>query len=400
MLDCGRSKHMSLKAAIYDPYLDTLGGGERYCLTVGELLSKSGYEVDIFWSGNQELLNQATDRFGLDLSQIRLTPDIFGLVPEKIDLLDQPPEILKSRSNNSSNIFKKIKNFINKYRILSRYDLIFYLSDGSVPFLFAKKNILHVQVPFILVEDFKTKLVNLIKNIFIHKIICNSNFTAKFLGQFSPSKVSILYPPVDVESFYPSKQKENIILSVGRFDNILNAKKQDVLVEAFKKIIQNNPSSNWKLILMGGSREKPENNHYLNHLKHLAKDLPIEFVVNPDFEKLKEIYSISKIYWHAAGYGVDEMTHPEETEHFGMTVVEAMASGLVPVVISKGGLTEIVKDAINGFTWQSIEELVAKTQLLLASSSELNKLSISSKESSTQFSKKVFEDKIVSLIKQ
>lgn len=389
---------MSLRAAIYDPYLDTMGGGERYCLTVGELLSKSGYEVDIFWSGNQELLNQATIRFGLDLSRIHLVPDIFGLVPQKIDLLDQPPELLKSRALHSQNIFKKINNFINKYKILSRYDLIFYLSDGSVPFLFAKKNFLHVQVPFILVEDIKTKLLNLIKNLFIHRIICNSKFTAKFLGQFPPSKVSILYPPVDVDSFYASPQKENIILSVGRFDNILNAKKQDILVEAFRKICQNNPSSPWKLVLMGGSREKPENNHYLNHLEHLAKDLPIEFIVNPNFEKLKEIYSISKIYWHAAGYGVDEMSHPEETEHFGMTVVEAMASGLVPVVISKGGLTEIVKDKENGFTWQSIEELVAKTQLLLASSAELDKLSVSSRESSTQFSKKVFEDKIITLI--
>ena len=266
--------------------------------------------------------------------------------------------------------------------------------------MFAKKNILHVQVPFILVEDLKTKISNQIKNIFIHKIICNSKFTAKFLGQFPSSKVSILYPPVDIESFQPSSSKENIILSVGRFDNILNAKKQDVLVEAFKKICQNNPSSPWKLVLMGGSREKPENNHYLNHLEHLAKDLPIEFIVNPNFEKLKEIYSISKIYWHAAGYGVDETSHPEETEHFGMTVVEAMASGLVPVVISKGGLTEIVKDNENGFTWQNIEELVAKTQLLIASPQELDKLSVSSQESSAEFSKKVFEDKIITLINQ
>lgn len=391
---------MSLRAAIYDPYLDTLGGGERYCLTVGELLSKSGYDVDIFWSGDQELLNQATLRFGLDLSLIHLVPDIFGLVPQKIDLLDQPPENLKSRPSYTGNPFKKISSFINKYKILSHYDLIFYLSDGSVPFLFATKNILHVQVPFILVEDLKTKISNQIKNIFIHKIICNSKFTAKFLGQFPSSKVSILYPPVDIESFQPSSSKENIILSVGRFDNILNAKKQDILVEAFKKICQNNPSSPWKLVLMGGSREKPENNHYLNHLEHLAKDLPIEFIVNPNFEKLKEIYSISKIYWHAAGYGVDETSHPEETEHFGMTVVEAMASGLVPVVISKGGLTEIVKDNENGFTWQNIEELVAKTQLLIASPQELDKLSVSSQESSAEFSKKVFEDKIITLINQ
>jgi len=40
-----------MRAAIYDPYLDTLGGGERYCLTVAEILLKNGWQVDLFWSG-------------------------------------------------------------------------------------------------------------------------------------------------------------------------------------------------------------------------------------------------------------------------------------------------------------------------------------------------------------
>ena len=33
---------MRKQAAIYDPYLDTLGGGERYCLTIAEILLKKG----------------------------------------------------------------------------------------------------------------------------------------------------------------------------------------------------------------------------------------------------------------------------------------------------------------------------------------------------------------------
>ncbi len=31
-----------MKAAIYDPYLDTLGGGEKYALTVAETMLKMG----------------------------------------------------------------------------------------------------------------------------------------------------------------------------------------------------------------------------------------------------------------------------------------------------------------------------------------------------------------------
>ena len=50
---------MHKRVAIYDPYLDTLGGGERYCLTVAEILLKKGYLVDLFWSGDKDLIEIA-----------------------------------------------------------------------------------------------------------------------------------------------------------------------------------------------------------------------------------------------------------------------------------------------------------------------------------------------------
>jgi glycosyltransferase involved in cell wall biosynthesis len=392
---------MSLKAAIYDPYLDTLGGGERYCLTVGEILLKHNYQVDLFWSGNQEIISLAEKRFNLKLDGIKCVPDIFGLTHKKIDLIEENiSKSLQSRLIPKLNYFQKIKNYFHKFKILSQYDLVFFLSDGSIPFLFSKKNFLHIQVPFILKQNILDKIINLIKVKFIHNVICNSQFTSRFLTDFPKNKINVLYPPVDVEKFSTSEKKDNIILSVGRFDNILNAKKQDVLIEAFKKLCQNNSNFDWKLILMGGSRDLPKDNHYLQHLQHLAKDFPIEFIVNPDFDELKHVYSQSKIYWHAAGFGVDEFIHPEQTEHFGMTVVEAMDSGLVPMVVAKGGLSEIVTESENGFLWQTIDELVAKTQLLLVTPVDLKNLSIKAQEASQVFSKQVFEAKLLDLIKK
>jgi len=392
---------MTLKAAIYDPYLDTLGGGERYCLSVAEILLKNKYKVDIFWSGNQDILLIAEKRFNLNLKDISLVPDIFGLVPKNIDLIeDANLETIHSRPIPALNLFQKIKSIYQKYKVLSQYDLIFYLSDGSIPLLFSKKNLLHVQVPLILKENYFDKFLNSFKTKFIDEVVCNSQFTSKFLNNFPKDKLTILHPPVDVEKFSSSETKENIILSVGRFDNILNAKKQDVLIEAFKKINQNNRDLKWKLILMGGSRDLPEKNHYLIHLKKLATSLPIEFIVNPEFNQLREIYSKSKIYWHAAGFGVDEYLHPEQTEHFGMTVVEAMDSGLVPLVVAKGGLTEIVTESVNGFTWQTIDELVAKTQILIVTPTDIEKISKAASDSSQIFSKENFESKFLSLISQ
>ena len=73
------------KAAIYDPYLDTLGGGERYCLTVAEILLKNGYKVDIFWSGDKTLIEKAEKRFSLDLKDLNIVPDIFGIKPQNLN---------------------------------------------------------------------------------------------------------------------------------------------------------------------------------------------------------------------------------------------------------------------------------------------------------------------------
>jgi len=392
---------MVKRAAIYDPYLDTLGGGERYCLTVAEILLKHGYKVDLFWSGDQDLIEKATKRFSLNLEGLTLVKDIFQIKPKQIDFLEEEQNLSKfiNHSLNPQKINQKIINFVKKIKTTQKYDILFYLGDGSIPIIFAKQNFLHIQVPFFDNKNILNKIINNSKLLLFSKIICNSQFTAKFYQNTLPSKINIIYPPVDVDKFEISEKKENIILSVGRFDNILNAKKQDILIDAFKALSEEK-IGDWKLVLAGGSLTDPNQNSYLKYLKEKAENFPIEFVINPNFDKLKEIYSKSKIYWHAAGFNVDENIHPENTEHFGMTVVEAMASGLVPVVIAKGGIPEIILDGIDGYLWTTIDELVFKTKSLIDSPDDLKRMSQRAITKCQKFSKSNFEQDLLNLIKK
>lgn len=391
---------MLKKAAIYDPYLDTLGGGERYCLTVAEILLKNGYQVDLFWSGDKSLIQKAETRFSLDLSDLNIVNDIYEIKPQTLSTLEENENLINSINQiiNPQKINKKIKNIFQKVNNNRQYDVIFYLSDGSFPFLFGKKNFLHVQVPLIKKYNQLDDVLSRIKNKFYTNIICNSQFTASFQKKISPKKVLVLYPPVDIDKFDSHQKKDNIILSVGRFDNILNAKKQDILIDAFRSLVVREKINNWKLVLMGGSLSDPKNNSYLQYLKSKAANLPIDFIVNPPFDILKDHYSKSKIYWHAAGFDVDDKIHPENTEHFGITVVEAMASGLVPVVISKGGIPEIVDNGVNGYLWQSIDELVSKTKNLIDNPDTLKLMSQQSILNCQQFSKNNFEKKLLNVI--
>ena len=81
--------------------------------------------------------------------------------------------------------------------------------------------------------------------------------------------------------------------------------------------------------------------------------------------ELEALYGRASIYWHASGLGEDEERHPDRMEHFGITTVEAMSAGAVPVVIGKAGQIETVRHGIDGFHFQHVDGLVALTRQLV-----------------------------------
>lgn len=326
---------------LFDPYLNgPLGGGERYMLSLAECLTQRGNRVDIFWEKGS-IEQQARQKLGLDLTQVNFV----------------------------GNIFSSGNNLLRRWWLTKKYDAIFYLSDGSLPFLFASKNIIHMQVP--LPNVLGKTLLNKIKLRQIKHFVCNSRFTKKTVDRVYGVESLVLYPPVGIEDFSPGK-KENYILGVGRFTQAQHAKKQHVLVETFKKLCREG-LSDWKLILAGGTLK--EDRSYVAKIKKLAKDYPIQIMPDIPFSQLQQLYAGAKIFWHAAGYGEDEQKHPNRMEHFGIVVVEAMAAGCVPVVIGKGGIPEIISDGKNGLLWTTTDQLADITLRLIKSPQKLETLS-------------------------
>lgn len=343
-----------MKALIYDPYVDTLGGGERYVFTFALALLKAGYSVDLAWK-DKSIIDQARLRFNLDLSSVRIDLEAYRDLSLSAGLLA-------------------------RYRRTKKYDSVFWVSDGSLPYLFGRKNFIHFQVPFTKVGG--NKFNNLLKMTRINKLIFNSAFTAGVIKKQLPlSSSAIIYPPIDTDSFKPGK-KENIILSVSRFDSPSHAKRQDVLIEAFKKLYSQN--KNYQLILAGAVKGEGGED-YLNSLKQAAGKLPIKFIISPDFDKLKQLYAKAKIFWHASGYGIDEEVEPEKVEHFGITTVEAMAAGAVPVVINKGGQREIITGE-TGLLCQSTDEIASSTLSLIGAPEKLESMAENCRFRSAKFS--------------
>lgn len=340
-----------MKIGFFSPYLDTFGGGERYMLTLASYLSQKN-SVDVFW--NDANIKAQLSRFlKIDLTKTRFTKNIFGT------------------------------NFFNSLYLTRGYDLIFFLSDGTIPSTFAKKNILHFQVPFHGINlDIKSRL----KLKRFKWVVANSLFTKSFIDEEYNVDSLVIYPPVDIRNIKQSR-KENIIVSVGRFSaKQLHPKKQEVLIEVFKEVYKKKPD--WRLVLVG--QAKKEDLKYLRVLKKASKGFGIKIMENLQIEELRSFYARSSIYWHATGFGEDEMKFPQKMEHFGISTVEAQAAGAVPVVIGKGGQKEIVVNNKNGFLWQTKSQLLESTLRLINDPSLKNKLSQAAVKNSKRFSQEKF----------
>lgn len=343
-----------MKIGIFDPYLDTLGGGEKYMLTIALCLSEH-HNVSIFWDKNTESIKeQAKKRFGFDLQRVAF----------------------------AKNIFSSTISFMQRVKEARKYDVVIFLSDGAIPLLIKKNLILHFQFP---VEWVNPSFFTRVKFLFVKNVICNSFFTKGYIDKTFGIVSNVVYPPVDQPK--ENLKKENIILNVGRFSmgkEGKNYKKQDVMIDFFREMIGRTPDIDWKFVLIISVREQDQQK--VDLLREKVKGASIEIIENPTYEKLWEMYNIAKIYWHASGFGEDLAIHPERAEHFGIATAEAMRAGCVPVVIDAGGQKEIVKNGENGFLWSSEEKLIEKTMQLIIDRALLKKLSASARESAKQFS--------------
>ncbi|KKS10937.1 MAG: hypothetical protein A3H88_01045 [Candidatus Blackburnbacteria bacterium RIFCSPLOWO2_02_FULL_44_9] len=342
-----------MKALIYDPYLDTAGGGERYMLTASSILLKSGYNVDVWWK-DKKIDDWLDTRLGIDLSKVNFTEELnHGL----------------------------------------GYDLVFWLSDGSIPLLLGKKNIVHFQTPFTNVDG--RSLFNRLKKTKINAFICNSRFTKQFVDKEYGVNSLVAYPPVNINLF-KSGRKENIILFVGRYSQLQQHKRQDILIESFKKMCGSG-LKNWRLVLIGGS--EVGGREFVEYLKENSRGYPISILENLPLSGVREFYAKSKIFWSASGFGVDEGKEPHQVEHFGMTVVEAQSAKCVPIVVNKGGHKETIREGKNGFLWTDTQQLEQITLDLIRNERRRKEIAITAEKDSKRFSVNAFEKSIGEIFK-
>ncbi len=228
-------------------------------------------------------------------------------------------------------------------------------------------------------------------------LLANSRYTKGWIKKYWNMESRIFYPPIDVNLFQ-NGIKENIILGVGRFFPKEHNKKQLELVDCFKQM-HNSGLKNWQLHLCGGvDFDRDSCAEYFRLVEKKAVGYPVFLHPNIPFTKLLDLYSRAKLFWHASGLGENEQKKPERFEHFGITTVEALAAGCLPIVINKAGQKEVVENGVNGYLWNTTEEMKKITlqcineELPIPNSSTLI-------SSAKKYSKENFENNVDSILK-
>ena len=318
-----------MKAAVFHDYLDCIGGGEKVALEIARILKADFITTDV----DRDVIK----KLGFDDIKIISLGDTIKVPP-----LKQISASFKfARAD-----FSKDYNF-------------FILSTGWSIFA-AKKhkpNIYYchspVRVFFDLYEIFK-KRQSFAKRLFfvlwaylhrsilkkyarhIEKFLCNSENTKKRIKKYYGRDAHILYPYVDC-SKYRYKKNGDFWLSVNR---LYPEKRVEMQIEVFRRL------PNERLIIIGGYARGDHAEKYLNKITYLPNNIEIKGQIGE--KELIELYANCKAFITTA---LDE--------DFGITPLEAMASGKPVVAVNQGGYKETVIDGKTGkLVKADVDELI------------------------------------------
>lgn len=164
------------------------------------------------------------------------------------------------------------------------------------------------------------------------KLIAVSNALARNLKTNFDVDATVINNIVDVSNFqYIKREKQDnfTFVSVG---NLIPLKRFDLLLKAFAEAFENDNST--RLVIVGGGVEYDNLQNIVNQLNIKKK---VEFTREICRQELKKVFSTS-----------DAFVLASSSETFGLSYIEAMASGLPVIATDCGGPSDFVNHN-NGF---------------------------------------------------
>ena len=318
-----------MKAAVFHDYLDCIGGGEKVALEIARILKADFITTDV----DREVIK----KLGFDDIKIISLGDTIKVPPLK--QISASFKFARADFSKDYNffilstgwsIFAAKKHKPNIYYCHSPIRVFFDLYE-----IFKKRQSFAKRPFFVLwVYLHRSLLKKYAKH--VEKFLCNSENTKRRIKRYYDRDAHILYPYVDC-SKYRYKKNGDFWLSVNR---LYPEKRVEMQIEVFRRL------PNERLIIIGGYARGDHAEKYLDKITDLPSNVEIKGQISE--KELIELYANCKAFITTA---LDE--------DFGITPLEAMASGKPVVAVNQGGYKETVIDGKTGkLVKADVDELI------------------------------------------
>lgn len=214
----------------------------------------------------------------------------------------------------------------------------------------------------------------------IDKFIANSNYIKKRINRTYRRDAETIYPPVNIDNFEYSDQKQDFYLSASR---LVPYKKIALIAESFSKM------SDKKLVVIGDGPEAEK-------IKKIADNFSnIQYLGFQEMPVMQEYMQKARAFVFAA------------EEDFGIIPVEAQACGTPVIAFGKGGALETVIGYQEGqldipatgvfFDEQSVPSICAAVEKFETVYDKI--LPMNCRKHAESFSNDVFHEKIIASVK-
>lgn len=361
---------------MFSPYDFSTGGGEKYFLEVARFFQTNDYTLTISsFAGNycrdKKCIIQTAKTLDVDLSS-----DFFYYLldyPGGRQLRETEFDVYYEMGNS------KFIQYGGPPKAFTIYQCQFPFDSDNTGTELNLRDLQTVDVVIVNSEYTKLHYLDQTKDIFSNFLNAGGSFP----------NVEIVHPPVSLLETKDTDKKPKditVISMLGRIFEGRQSKGHMSAIEGVRNLYQelrlkHGRKKTFELHIIGNVH--PGFDGFAQNLTRLAKGLPVEFHFSVSREELRETLAKSHFIWHLTG--IDADNDPASNEHFGISLVEAMSVGTIPIHFNKGGAPEASKGC--GYEISDVNSLVSQTmQAMQLSKEEFARKSAICKKAANSFS--------------
>lgn len=381
-----------MKIAVAHHSLNIPGGAERLCLVVIEALRKRGHDVSLITVEKTDW-NLIQKNFGMVvkpnkeeyITKRRVSKNLSSIPIASTYFLTYIMQLLANKSKQKYDlIVNTFGDVINSIADLTyvHFPIRAALELSQIP-AFSNKSMWWAVAPLY------DLAVSSLDKISPGTLLTNSKFMQEIIRNFLHRDSSVIYPPVNVETLSSQcfrNRKEGCTVAIVASYTPKRHLEQVPLIAKYTKFA--------KFVIMGKADEYsvPTLRKLKEQISAFHVEDRITILTNVPIDKFLEILLRAKVYLHIMPY-----------DHFGISVVEGMASGCVPVVHRSGGPWLDILDSRQGeygFSYETAEEAASYIDTLVTDENLRNKIASRAFHRAKKFDRAVFMEKMVDVVER